>query len=232
MAEGSSFQETMTETMGAEEILNIYKANYVKVRKLIDEDSKNDPANDPHLSKYKAKEILCAMKVNLLKHTASEKLFKGNRLEAMLGAVLLNIGIIDIDTDDLTSSDSVLSEAVTILAPYSSKPEIVITLIEVYNNLVKDSDGKMPVKLECDFIRPVATAHVLIAKHSSKKIAFNKTMQLEYMVKSYESFQAAVDMCERYEDAAAMMKDELSSYKEMVDTLPLKIKTLLAELAA
>lgn len=126
---------TVADVMSAKEILNDFKENYSKVRKLLDEDSKNDPENEPYFSKYKAKEILCAMNESLLKHTASENLFEGNQLEAMLGAVLLNIGIIDLETDELPSSANILSEAVTILAPYSSKPEIVITLINVYNNL-------------------------------------------------------------------------------------------------
>ncbi|KOB64148.1 KIF1-binding protein-like protein [Operophtera brumata] len=176
MSKESYFQVTVAETMGAEEILNVYMENYNKVRKLLDEDSKNDPANEPHLSKYKAKEILCAMKVNLLKHTASEKLFIGNRLEAMLGVVLLNIGIIDRATDELTSSDSVLSEAVTILAPYSSKPEIVITLIEVYNNLgllwlKREEPEKAKTYLlkakeayetfKCSLLMPLSLEHIL-----------------------------------------------------------------------
>lgn len=126
---------TVADKMSSKEILNDFKENYNKVRKLLDEDSKSDPENEPYFSKYKAKEILCSMNETLLKHTERENLFEGNRLEAMLGAVLLNIGIIDMETDELTSSANILTEAVKILAPYSSKPEIVITLINVYNNL-------------------------------------------------------------------------------------------------
>lgn len=125
----------VAEIMSAKEILNDFKENYTKVRKLIEEDSKNDPENEPYLSKYKAKEILCSMNESLLKVTAEENLFEGNRLEAMLGAVLLNIGIIDMETEELTSSAKVLSEAANILAPYALKPEVVIILINVYNHL-------------------------------------------------------------------------------------------------
>lgn len=101
---------------------------------------------------------------------------------------------------------------------------------ERFLNSVKAKNGKMPVKLEHDTIKPVACAHVLIAKNSMKRTGFNKTLQLRYVTKSYESYKAVVDICKNYEDAAAMMKEELSHYQKMVNVLPLKIKKLQAEL--
>lgn len=121
--------------MTAKEIINDYKENYGKVRKLLDEDSKNDPENNPYISKYKAKGILINMKDSLRQVSNSETNFDKIKLDAMLGTVLVNIGIIDMETEEMTASEKVLLEAEELLVPNSSKPEIVITLISIYNNL-------------------------------------------------------------------------------------------------
>ncbi|KOB74097.1 Uncharacterized protein OBRU01_09902 [Operophtera brumata] len=198
----------VADTMSVKEIFNDYKENYSKVRKLLDEDSKNDPENEPYLSKYKAKEILCSMNESLLKNTASGNLFQGNQLEAMLGAVLLNIGIIDMETDELTSSDNVLSEAVTILAAYSSKPEIVITLINVYNNLgILWSNREEPEKaityllnakeayetFKCTLLMPLPIEHILSGGESNAAdfmlLEKAHTLTLYYLAQVYGSLK-------------------------------------------
>lgn len=126
---------TVSPDMSEKEIFNDFKENYCKIRKLLDEDSKNDPENEPYMSKYKAEGILVSMSDSLKKLLDSATNFDEIKLHAMLGTVLLNIGIIDMETEELTSSEKILTEAMELLAPNSSKPEIVITLINVYNNL-------------------------------------------------------------------------------------------------
>ncbi|KAM3963724.1 KIF-binding protein [Aphomia sociella] len=125
----------VTADMTEKEIINDFKENYGKVRKLLDEDSKNDPENEPYLSKYKAKEILSSMRDCLGNVLKTESNLDKIKLEAMLGAVLLNIGIIDMETEDFPSSEKVLIEAEELLTQNSDKPEIVTTLINIYNNL-------------------------------------------------------------------------------------------------
>lgn len=124
--------------MTTKEFLNDFKENYNKVRKLLDEYSRNDPENEPYFSKYKAKEILTNMYTSMKKITEttdSSVILEEIKLDAMLGAVLLNIGVIDMETEELTPSEKVLTGAVELLAPNSTKPEVVITLVNVYNNL-------------------------------------------------------------------------------------------------
>lgn len=120
--------------MTAKEIINDFKENYGKVRKLLDEESKNDLEREPYLSKYKAKEILSNMCDSLMNIRDTEADIERDKLDAMLGAILLNIGIIDMETEELTASEKVLTKAEEILAPHSIKPEVVITLMNVYNN--------------------------------------------------------------------------------------------------
>ena len=126
---------TVSPDMSEKEILNDFKENYGKIRKLLDEDSKNDPENEPYMSKYKAKEILISMCISLKECLSNPSSLDEIRLHAMLGTVLLNLGIIDMETEELTSSEKVLSEAVELLVPNSTKPEIIIIMINVYNNL-------------------------------------------------------------------------------------------------
>ncbi|CAG9579010.1 unnamed protein product [Danaus chrysippus] len=121
--------------MSDKEFINDFKENYAKVRKLLDEDSKNDPENEPYLSKYRAKEILNNMRDALSRISNTNTSLDKIKLDSMLGAVLLNIGVIDMETEELTSSETILREAEDLLTPNSSRPEIVITLINIENNL-------------------------------------------------------------------------------------------------
>lgn len=126
---------TVSDDMSSKEIINDFNENYIKIRKLLDEDSKNDPENEPYMSKYKAKSILIGMLANLEKILGNKSGLDEIKLHAMIGVVLLNIGIIEIDTEELTSGEKTLSEAVQLLLPNAWKPEIVITLLGIYNNL-------------------------------------------------------------------------------------------------
>lgn len=97
-------------------------------------------------------------------------------------------------------------------------------------NSVKDKNGKMPAKLEFDVIKPVVSAHAFIGRNSMQRIAVDKNIQLNHVMKTFESYQTVVDICKNDPDAAAMMKEEFSLCQEMVNILPLKIKKLQAQL--
>ncbi|CAH3875856.1 unnamed protein product [Pieris brassicae] len=125
----------VTTDMTAKEMMNDFKETYAKVRKLLDDDAPNDPTNEPYLSKYKAKDILNKMREALMITKGSERNWDNVKIDAMLGVVLLNIGIIDMETDDASASEKVLTEAETLLLPHSSKPEVVSTLINIENHL-------------------------------------------------------------------------------------------------
>lgn len=106
--------------------------------------------------------------------------------------------------------------------------------IEIYERFldsVKDNDGKLPVKLEFDIIRPVVSTYAYIGRNSMKRISLDKTAQLGHVLKSYDAYQAVVDICKSDEDAATMMKEEFSLCQEMVNILPLKIKKLQSALS-
>lgn len=128
-------ETNFNEKMSEKEVLNDFKESYSKVRKLLDEESKNDPENDPYLSKYKAKDLLINMRESIQKLIDSETKLDRVKLDAMMGTVLLNIGIINMDTEEFTASEKVLSEAVDLLSENYLKPEVTTTLLNIYNNL-------------------------------------------------------------------------------------------------
>lgn len=125
----------ITADMSAKEIINGLKENYAKVRKLLDEDSKNDPENEPYLSKYKAKGILNNMREILFNLAEDESEFRKLQVQAMKGAVLMSIGNVDMETEDFTACERALTEAEDLLLPYALEPEVIIVLVNVQNNL-------------------------------------------------------------------------------------------------
>ncbi|XP_034827017.1 KIF-binding protein-like [Maniola hyperantus] len=125
----------ITGDMSAKEIVNDLKENYAKVRKLLDEDSKNDPENEPYLSKYKAKDILNNMRDVLCNISEAESGLTTIQVDALKGAVLLCIGNVDMETEDLPACEKALKEGEDILLPSALEPEVIILLVNVQNNL-------------------------------------------------------------------------------------------------
>lgn len=100
---------------------------------------------------------------------------------------------------------------------------------EKYLNSLKDpKTGNIPEKLENDVIRTVVSSYVIMARNHMKKIAVDKNTQLENVTKSYEAYKAAVDLCDKDENALALMCEEISLCREMIKILPIKIKKIMS----
>nr|CAD7259319.1 unnamed protein product [Timema shepardi] len=109
--------------------------SYDKVRKLLDEDSRNDPANEPYRSKYAASAILTNMKSKLVKIldniSPNDECYL--KFQAMLGAVWLNLGTVSLETEELSTGEEQLSKSVTTLSDSPLKPEIVLIMLSALN---------------------------------------------------------------------------------------------------
>lgn len=114
------------------EILVELQEKYDKVRKLVDEDSKNDPASEPYRSKYAASAILTDMKSILVKLLEDSSCLK---FKAMLGVVSLNLGLIASDTEELSTGEEQLTNCVDSLYDDALKPEVILILMTALNQL-------------------------------------------------------------------------------------------------
>lgn len=168
--------------MSLNEVLNDFRENYAKVRKLIDEDSKNDPEDDPYNSYYKAQETLQNMKLALeplRKRQSEECAVPKMTLDAMWGTILLNIGLINMETDEIAQSEKVLMEGVSVFAANAAKPEIVLILLNIYNNLgILWSHRDQP-----------ETARVFLTKCKQVYEDFKCTMQMPLSIDHIVSFE-------------------------------------------
>jgi tetratricopeptide (TPR) repeat protein len=115
-----------------EEVLVDLQEKYDKVRKLLDEDSKRDPASEPYKSKYAASVILTDMKSILVKLLEDSNCLK---FRAMLGVVSLNLGLISVDTEELSTGEEQLMNCVDNLRDDSLKPEVILILMTALNQL-------------------------------------------------------------------------------------------------
>jgi hypothetical protein len=131
-----------TEYVSNDELVTLQE-QYEKVKKLLDEESKTDPPTEPYRSKYKARSIL-----NEMKSTLSNTLEDSNPTEpidshdepkikvvAMLGTVLLNLGMTSYETEEISTSEEQLNNCVALLMPYARFPTCIITLMKALNQL-------------------------------------------------------------------------------------------------
>lgn len=114
------------------EVLVDLQEKYDKVRKLLDEDSKRDPADEPYRSKYAASAILTDMKSILVKLLEGSSYLK---YRAMLGVVSLNLGLVSIDTEELSTGEEQLMNCVDSLYDNAFKPEVILILMTALNQL-------------------------------------------------------------------------------------------------
>lgn len=95
-----------------DQIRNELKNTYSKVRKLLDQDSKNDSEIEPYKSKYAAMELLTNMKNLLINLIKDNKEDDDEEINSMLAVVHLNQGIVAVETDELKSGQEHLDECV------------------------------------------------------------------------------------------------------------------------
>jgi KIF-binding protein len=110
---------------------------YEKVNKLLNEDSKLDPPTDPYRSKYKAQGLLNEMKTMITYHMDDLPSDDPERprIHAMLGAVLLNMGVTSLDVEELSTGEEQLNNCINTLEEFSMQPFCIIFVLTALNQL-------------------------------------------------------------------------------------------------
>jgi len=125
---------------------------YEKVNKLLNEESKRDPPNDPYRSKYKAQGILNEMKTMLTYHMDDLPSDDAERpkIHAMLGSVLLNMGVTSLDVEELSSGEEQLTNCLGVMEEFSMHPICIVFVLNALNQLgVLWSERDDPKKSRC-----------------------------------------------------------------------------------
>lgn len=118
------------------EILVDLQEKYAKVQKLLNEHSKLDPENEPYKSKYAAGDILKEMQIKLVK-LLDENITDNDRniITAMLAVIWLNMGIISVDTEELSAGEEQLTNCVDLLVDGELRSEAIIVVLSALNQL-------------------------------------------------------------------------------------------------
>lgn len=104
------------------------RERYEKARRLYEEQSRLDPEDEPHASRYAARRELHALQAAL------EPLPRDN-FRPQLGAVLLMLGRIDLDTEELSEGENHLTACIKLLEGYERQPQTVLVALNALNQL-------------------------------------------------------------------------------------------------
>lgn len=110
------------------------KEKYSTVRRLLDEESKDDPETEPYKSKYAAVEVLKNMK-NLLLNSVDNAKQQENEVTSMLAVVYLNQGIVAIETEELKPGQDYLMNCIDTLNKTAIRSETILPMISALNQL-------------------------------------------------------------------------------------------------
>lgn len=110
---------------------------YEKVKKLLEEESRHDPETEPYKSKYAARALLIEMKSTLLSVLDKINNTDSNyeHVEAMLCAVLLMIGTVSVETEELSTGDENFNLALERINRISLKPKAILVTLATLNQL-------------------------------------------------------------------------------------------------
>ncbi|XP_054717354.1 KIF-binding protein-like [Uloborus diversus] len=110
--------------------LSCARDDYNSCKNLL-ETSKNDPQNEPYKSKYKAKDTFMNLLSQMNQWKSSDNLF----IIAIRALFKYYIGVIDLETEELTSACDSLTSCWEELQDVSGKPEICTLAVSVLNQL-------------------------------------------------------------------------------------------------
>lgn len=108
-----------------------------KVQNLLEEESKRDPEDNPYKSKYAAREVLNDMKSRLsnIKDSIPSNDPSFELIENMYGAVMLLLGTISIDTEELATGEEQLMNCLNKLEDRALNPQSIVIVIKALNQL-------------------------------------------------------------------------------------------------
>lgn len=114
-----------------------FHQKYLKIQNLLDEESKRDPESEPYRSKYAANEVLNEMKLNLtnLLDSCQSDDPLHDKYESMLGAVLLTLGTVAMETEELTAGEQYLNQCLQILEDKAMSNKNIVIYISTLNQL-------------------------------------------------------------------------------------------------
>lgn len=119
----------------SKEVFVDLQEKFEKVKKLIEEDSKTDPPDEPYKSKYAAKNLLIGMRNSIERLRDSSIPESKVLVESMLGTVWLHLGIISIDTEELSNGESHLNSSLAIVEHDPTEPYFVSISLNALNHL-------------------------------------------------------------------------------------------------
>uniref|UniRef100_A0A1B6MDG1 KIF-binding protein n=1 Tax=Graphocephala atropunctata TaxID=36148 RepID=A0A1B6MDG1_9HEMI len=125
----------MTEV--SEDILIELREKCEKVQNLLEGESKRDPETEPYKSVYAAREILSDMKSCLanLKDSIRSSDPLHDQIEAMYGGVLLLLGTLALDTEELATGEEHLMNCLSCLEDQAMQPKKVLVVLKALNQL-------------------------------------------------------------------------------------------------
>ena len=117
-----------------ENLLNRLRQDYLKARELMDVISKQDEVSNPYKSLYEARDILKSV---LIQVQNLQDYFDQDSVSIISILINLDLGTIDLKTEELSSGEQRLEEAFTLLSSLkSSKTNLHLIEINILNQLI------------------------------------------------------------------------------------------------
>lgn len=123
------------------EVIGDYKELFEKANKLVEQDSRLDPATDPYRSHYKARDVLFDLKKQLEDQLISVQASEADGgdeeiyYKSLLGYVYRDLGRIHTYTEEPSEGEKFLKRCLEIVTPYKERADGIIPFVGAINEL-------------------------------------------------------------------------------------------------
>ncbi|KAL9924711.1 KIF-binding protein [Glossina fuscipes] len=186
------------------EILTDYKEIYEKAVKLVNEESKNDPADDPYKSHYTARNLLLEMKEmlkNSLVSVLAEEADDGKDdlvYQVIQAFVCRDLGRIYLFTEETSLGENSLRECIDLIKGKKTRPESIIAYMGAVNELGIAYANRMEYKQSLELLSEVETCYREFNKSENKPMSitdiFGTPEEIE-VDKGTNEFESLYTLC-------------------------------------
>ncbi|XP_067129149.1 KIF-binding protein [Centruroides vittatus] len=129
--------------------LDKVKEKYTEIRRLLDEECKNDPPSHPYKSKYEARKLLQELDSDL----NINKINDADLTVLLLSLINYDLGIIAIDTDEIFEGEECFKKCLEYIKDNDCSPKYCILCMKALNQLGILWSGRNELKKACEYLK-------------------------------------------------------------------------------
>lgn len=136
-----------------EDYLGKVKEKYSEIRRLIDEESKNDPVTNPHKSKYEARNLLQQLESDFNVNKNEYQNEDSSLSIQLISLIYYDLGVISVDTEETSEGEDYFKKCLDCIGDCGFQPKYCILYMKALNQLGILWSVRNEFKKACEYLK-------------------------------------------------------------------------------